>query len=91
MIHVLGEDERDLAARFTRHGSDFRGLELEDGPGGVPLLAKGLARFACRCSARHEGGDHVVLIGEVLDAAYREGSPLVFSQGFYGGFAPHEG
>lgn len=90
-IHVLGADQRDIAARFTRHADDFRGLDLDAGPGGAPLIGDCLARFACRRFAAHEGGDHLVILGEVLEAACRDGAPLIFSQGFYGSFAPHEG
>ncbi len=89
-IHVLGGDQRDLAARFVRHGFDFAGLAPEDGPGGAPLLPECLARFACRRAAAHDAGDHVIILGEVLEAAARDGAPLVFAQGFYGSFAPHD-
>lgn len=89
-IHVLGADQRDLAAHFTRHGREFDGLEVTDGPGGAPLIGNCLARFACRRFAVQDAGDHVIILGEVLEAAYREGAPLVFSQGFYGSFARHE-
>lgn len=85
-IHVLGQDHRDLAAHFVRHGRDFAGLQAIPGPGGAPLLDECLARFACRTVARHDAGDHVIMVGEVLDAAFREGEPLVFSQGAYGRF-----
>jgi len=89
-IHVLGADQRDLAAHFTRHGRDFGGLEVTEGPGGVPLIGQCLARFACRRFAAQDAGDHAIILGEVLEAAFREGEPLVFSQGFYGSFARHD-
>lgn len=86
-IHILGDDQRDLAAHFTRHGREFDGIEVSEGPGGVPLLDRCLARFACRRVAAHDAGDHQIIVGEVLEAALRDGAPLVFSQGFYGEFA----
>lgn len=89
-IHVLGTDQRDLAAHFTRHGREFDGLDVTDGPGGAPLIGHCLGRFACRRFAALDAGDHVVILGEVLEAAFREGAPLVFSQGFYGSFARHD-
>ena len=87
VIHVLGEDERDLAARFTRGGAGFDGLDWQAGPEGAPVIAGTLARFDCRLEARHDGGDHVILVGRVGRAALRDGQPLLFSQGQFGGFA----
>jgi flavin reductase (DIM6/NTAB) family NADH-FMN oxidoreductase RutF len=89
-IHILGADQRDLAAHFTRHGREFDGLDVADGPGGTPLIGNCLACFACRRYAAQDAGDHVIILGEVLEGSFREGEPLVFSQGFYGSFAKHE-
>ncbi len=85
-VHVLAEDQRDLAAHFVRHGQDFDGISHRTGPGGVPMLDTCLARFACARIAAHDAGDHVIILGEVLEAAFSEGAPLVFSQGSYGRF-----
>ena len=86
-IHVLAEDERDLAARFTRGGAGFDGLDWMPGPGGAPQITGTFARFDCRLHAAHDGGDHVILLGRVDRVAQRDGAPLVFSQGHFGGFA----
>lgn len=86
-IHVMGADQRDLAAHFVRHGYDFAGIDWAEGPGRAPLIGGTLARFACARRAAHDAGDHVIVVGEVLDAAFRDGEPLVFSQGAYGRFA----
>jgi flavin reductase (DIM6/NTAB) family NADH-FMN oxidoreductase RutF len=85
-IHVMGREHRDLAAHFVRHGRDFSGIATEPGPGDVPLLADCLARFACRTEARHDAGDHLIVVGRVLEAASRDGAPLVFCHGGYGQF-----
>jgi flavin reductase (DIM6/NTAB) family NADH-FMN oxidoreductase RutF len=85
-VHVLGDDQRHVAAHFVRHGRDFGDFGLQRGPGGVPLLDDCLARFVCRRVAAHDGGDHLIIVGEVLEAAVRSGGPLVFSQGMYGKF-----
>ncbi len=87
-VHVLAAEQFDLGARFSRDGRDFSGLAAEPGPGGAPLLPGCLARFACRTSAVHEGGDHAIVVGAVLAFDIREGTPLVFSQGAYGRFVP---
>lgn len=86
-IHVLAEDERDLAARFTRGGAGFDGLDWTPGPGGAPLIGGTFARFDCRLQTSHDGGDHLILLGRVERAAMRDGAPLVFAQGHFGAFA----
>ena len=85
-IHVLGEDQMDLCRRFSRDGTDFDGLDWEAGPGETPLIAGCLARFRCVKTAAHDGGDHVIVVGRVLECEYRDGQPLLFSGGRYGRF-----
>lgn len=87
-IHVLPRHAQDLLGRFVRGGPGFDGLEFTLSPDDVPLLDNALARFECRQHAVHDGGDHAIIVGEVLRAAYQPGAPLVFSQGQYGGFTP---
>lgn len=87
-IHVLGNEERDLAARFTRNGSGFEGLDWDGAPDGIPRIGGTLARFDCHRHALHDGGDHVIIIGAVQHFSLRDGAPLLFSQGHFGNFAP---
>lgn len=86
-IHVLPALDRKLAMRFAACGDDFSGLEVEDGAGGTPLLPSYCARFECRVSGRHPGGDHVILVGEVLRIWRQRVEPLVFQGGRFGSFA----
>ena len=86
-IHILGREERDIAARFTRNGATFEGLDWADGEDGLPVLNGTLARFDCARHAVHDGGDHLILVGAVHRVAFRDGAPLVFSQGHFGDFA----
>ncbi len=83
-INVLGEDQIELSQRFARRDEDrFRGLEFDEGIGGVPLLRDVCARFECRNTIRHDGGDHRVYIGEVLSFARTERAPLIYFGGAY--------
>jgi len=86
-IHVLGEDEQELAMRFTRGGAHFEGLDYSLSPEGVPLIDCGLARFECSLFAAHDAGDHMVVIGEVLRHERHAGRPLIFSQGRFANLA----
>ena len=85
-IHVLADDQAGLIDRFTRAGEGFAGLDFAMTDRGLPVLPA-LARFDCAAHAVHDGGDHAILVGRVLRVTVRDGAPLVFSQGRYGGFA----
>lgn len=83
-INVLAEDQQPLSERFAGgQGDKFAGLELDFGPDGVPLLQGCCARFICRNSTRHAGGDHLVFISEVLAFEYFERLPLLYFGGRY--------
>ena len=66
-VNILAEDQIELSQRFARSGPDkFRDLDCHAGEGGAPLFAGVAASFECVCSQTYEGGDHLVLIGEVV-------------------------
>ena len=83
-VHILASDQEELSNRFARRGEDkFAGLELERGPGNIPLLAGCSARFKCRTAYLYEGGDHDIIVGEVLEFDHFEKKPLLFHRGKY--------
>jgi flavin reductase (DIM6/NTAB) family NADH-FMN oxidoreductase RutF len=82
-IHVLSAGQRDLAEHFARIGDMPPGLAFEEGPGGIPLFADSVARFECRHAAGHDGGDHLIVVGEVLRLATTDLPPLVFDRGAF--------
>ncbi|HSK14562.1 MAG TPA: styrene monooxygenase/indole monooxygenase family protein [Gaiellaceae bacterium] len=83
-VHVLAADQHHLSRQFSTPSEDkFAGVEVEEGPGGVPLLAGVLARFVCRHTADHEAGDHLIVVGEVEGYEAFDGEPLVFHSGLY--------
>jgi flavin reductase (DIM6/NTAB) family NADH-FMN oxidoreductase RutF/DNA-binding MarR family transcriptional regulator len=81
-VHFLGADHRDLALRFGSRGADkFAGLTHASGETGAPLI-EGLAPiFECRAWARYPGGDHTILVGEVVRMVERNHEPLLFHSG----------
>jgi flavin reductase (DIM6/NTAB) family NADH-FMN oxidoreductase RutF len=83
-IHVLGQDQLWLAQHFSGNGLDFDLDGVTEGAGRTPLLPGCLARFECRRHAVHPGGDHAIVVGEVLRVHMREGAGLSFFQGQYG-------
>lgn len=86
-IHVMAQDQQDLALQFARDGLDFSHTEWESDPKGRPLLTNCLARFDCSLFDRHTAGDHVILVGQVEQVLHRAGQGLIFKRGQFGGFA----
>lgn len=83
-VHVLAEDQQALSDRFAQVGdAKFAGLDWRPGREGLPLLDGSLARLECRVVHRYPGGDHLILVGEVLGLERREGRPLLFHGGAY--------
>lgn len=82
-IHILAEDQAPLAARFSRGGAGFDGLEITLSDDGSPVIPAALARFDCHQHSVHDGGDHLIIVGRVVHFALRSAPPLVFSQGRY--------
>ena len=84
-VHVLSAEQEALSTRFATKGANrFAGLPLDRGPDDIPMLQDCAARFVCRTAYRHEGGDHVIFVGEVLEFLHSERPPLVFHGGRYG-------
>ena len=83
-IHVLAASQEDLSDRFARSGSDkFAGLDWTPGELGSPLFADHAARFQCRTRHEYDGGDHLILVGEVVDFEAHDVAPLLFHAGRY--------
>ncbi len=83
-IHVLKTTQTETSGRFAKPGTDkFAGLQIGETENGVPILPEALTRFDCRQWAVYEGGDHWILVGEVLDLSLEKGQGLVFSGGSY--------
>lgn len=70
-INVLAKSNMDLYKHFVTPylpGSDrFEGVKLLPGTTRAPVLADALAYLSCVSKSMVEAGDHVLVIGEVLD------------------------
>ena len=83
-IHVLAADQSELSDRFARSQTDkWEGLSWHKGEHGSPLLDEHAAVFECRTRHEYDGGDHVILVGEVAGFEARAKAPLLFHRGQY--------
>ena len=83
-VSILADDQVEVAQLFGASAPDrFERVRWQPGLEGAPLIDGAIAHLECRLATRHDGGDHHVLIGQVLRHARLPGEPLVFAQGQY--------
>jgi flavin reductase (DIM6/NTAB) family NADH-FMN oxidoreductase RutF len=86
-VNVLASDQEALSSRFAAAGNEdmrFEGLVCSTGKTGTPRLPGALVALDCRTVSLHEAGDHVICVGEVMDADVpARGAPLVYYEGGY--------
>lgn len=84
VINFLSEDQEHLSKRFATKGIEkFEGVTHRFGKSGPPLLDGAMAHIECKLISGHDGGDHTIYIGEVIDAITSSDRPLLFFKGKY--------
>lgn len=83
-VHVLDDSQQSLSHRFANDDVDkFADLNFQAGIEQLPLLDQYSALLQCKVVDRHEAGDHLILIGEVLNFQQESADPLLFFAGNY--------
>jgi len=85
-VNVLREGQERLAGHFARqsvtHEEKLGAVATREGVTGAALLVDALAYFDCELEAMHEAGDHLLVVGRVVDAGVlTEGQPMVSTGG----------
>jgi flavin reductase (DIM6/NTAB) family NADH-FMN oxidoreductase RutF len=84
-INALAAGQEGLARRFSGKDpepSKWEGVEWSESEG-CPRLPEALMWVACELRDLIDGGDHLILTGNVLAADSREDRPLIFHRGEY--------
>jgi 3-hydroxy-9,10-secoandrosta-1,3,5(10)-triene-9,17-dione monooxygenase reductase component len=86
--NILAEDGEEVCRLFAQKGADrFAHIAYTTGRTGAPVLDDAIAFVDCETVAEHDAGDHVIVVGRVLELGYAaEGRPLLFYRGGYGRF-----
>lgn len=85
-VNILAEDGEQLCRTFASKPAPERydGVGYSKAVTGAPVLDEALAYIDCEIVNEFDGGDHVIVVGKVVELGYREGSPLMFFRGGYG-------
>lgn len=87
-VHILREDQADLARAFATGGADRSGFEnWHINERRYAKLDQYHAALECRLHKEFHGGDHAILVGhvEALDIDAAKAPPLVFYKGQFVG------
>lgn len=81
-VNWMSKEDKKVLEQFFKatpaSGDRFGELTYQTKKTGAPVLDKALSFVECRVVEIHEGGDHSIVIGEVVNAELRSGElPLV--------------
>jgi 3-hydroxy-9,10-secoandrosta-1,3,5(10)-triene-9,17-dione monooxygenase reductase component len=86
-VNVLAHDQHHVSNQFARKGTDkWAGIPWTASATGNPLIDDTTMWLDCELWSEHEAGDHLIVIGRVLDMSPEEwhrAEPLVFFKGAY--------
>lgn len=88
VVNVLSRDQQALSNLFAVNSEAFEEVEFSEGIGGCPVFADCVANLECEKFAVYEGGDHVIILGQVKQLRCAPtNEPLLFFRGTYGTFS----
>ena len=89
-VSILDGESEKTARWLATRGRPLEGQldTIPHHPGpvtGAPILDAALATLECRTTAVHDGGDHSIVVGEVLGVTEQggDGGPLIHYSGQY--------
>lgn len=84
VVHILQEHQAALSNSFARPNEDhYARLDFTLNEHDLPLLPGCLAYLVCKVLRTDPGGDHIIVLAEVVQAEFSEAAPLIFFRGSY--------
>ena len=81
-VSILSKDQRDICNLFSSSvDNKFNNIDFVLSDNGFPIIQKSLAWFDCLKWKNYPGGDHQILVGEVINFHANENDPLIFWNG----------
>ncbi|MCO4880532.1 flavin reductase family protein [Paraburkholderia caribensis] len=87
-VSVLAEDQKNVSGVFASKAADkFAQVAWCARTTGAPVMDGAAANFDCTTHEVVDAGDHVILIGRVVDFVHTSSSPLGYCRGAYVNFS----
>jgi flavin reductase (DIM6/NTAB) family NADH-FMN oxidoreductase RutF len=84
VVNILSATQEQVARRFAIVDIDrFEGVGYSRSQKGFAVLDDVLGVIECATSAKHDAGDHTIIVGEVEAARAQNGTPLLYYRGGY--------
>lgn len=83
-VNILAFDQEQIAKDFSSKWIDrFEKCDIKVGASGLPLIVGSIGTLECQVQETLPGGDHTILLGEVLHGFADERPPLIYFQAEY--------
>ena len=83
-VSVLAEGQEHVSNVFASTGAErFGQVAWREDARGVPLIDGACAWFGCRVHQRHAAGDHLILVGEIVEFGHASVQGLGYGSGGY--------
>jgi flavin-dependent trigonelline monooxygenase, reductase component len=87
-VSVLAGDQTDVSGVFASKSPDkFAQVAWRTRVTGAPVMEGAAATFDCKTHDVVDAGDHIILIGRVVDFVHTNSSPLGYCRGAYVDFS----
>ena len=83
-VNFLSEHQEEISRRFATKGADkFAELNWRAGTNGAAIIEGVLGYVECKIRECHDGGDHTIIVGEIVNVEATGDRPLLFFKGKY--------
>ena len=83
-VNMLSQDQELVSRAFASSKTDpFLQFGHRDGAMRAPILQDAMCAIECNIVQHIEGGDHTIVVGEVVATHMHEGKPLLYFRGGY--------
>ncbi|KAB2336254.1 flavin reductase family protein [Cytobacillus depressus] len=78
-VHTLSSDQADACWAFAGKEPDrFSKVNWKTSEHGLPIIIDSLGTFECKTIQQIDAGDHVILLGEVIELNKQDKAPLLY-------------
>lgn len=78
-VHVLASDQAEVCSLFASKGLDrFKNTDWKNSEHNLPIIADCAGVFQCETFKTVDAGDHMILVGKVIDIESNKKEPLLY-------------